>query len=128
METCRVLVIEDELLVGLDLVFTLQGAGFRQVEHAMNEPEALDRLHSETWDAVVADANLNGRGIHRIAELLQKKRLPFLVVTGYARENLPAVIGEAPVLTKPFSHREVVRSVQQLCGCLPNLLSSPTTA
>ena len=109
------LVIEDEMLVGLDVVWTLENAGFVHVEHAMNEDDAMQRLRCGTWSAVVADANLNGRSIEQVAELLREKQLPFLVVTGYVREQLPEVIGDAPVLTKPFSQRELVRQVQQLC-------------
>jgi CheY-like chemotaxis protein len=128
LNCCRVLIIEDELLVGLDLVSTLETAGFAHVEHAMGEPEALSRLRSEPWDLVVADANLNGTGIHQIAKLLRQLRLPFLVVTGYGRESLPVEIGEAPVLPKPIAPREFIRHVQELCSAVPQLVSSPVAS
>ena len=126
MKNCRVLVIEDELLVGLDVVWTLENAGFPHVEHAVDEADALHRLHTDTWHAVVADANLNGRGIDQIALLLREKELPFIVVTGYGRENLPDIIGAAPILAKPFSPRDLIRHVQELCLRMPGMLSSPT--
>ena len=116
MNGCRVLVVEDELLVGLDLVWTLEHAGFLYVEHVATETEALNSIRGQTWDVAVVDANLNGRGIEQVALLLWQKKLPFVVVTGYDRGDLPDVVSNAPVLGKPFSHRELVRIVGELCG------------
>lgn len=111
----RVLVIEDEILVGLDVVYVLQKAGFGYVEHVATEDEALRLIATQTWSAVVADANLNGRSIERIARLLQEKTLPFVVVSGYERRNLPSVIGGAPILGKPVSYVQLVETVRCLC-------------
>ncbi len=129
MKNCRVLVIEDELLIGLDVVWILENAGFGHVVHAMSETEALHQIHSHSWNVVVADANLNGCSIEQVARLMIEKELPFMVVTGYERHSLPEIIGEAPVLDKPYSHHELIRIVQQLCRTAASrFLSSPRLA
>lgn len=126
MKDCRVLVIEDELLIGLDLVSTLEDAGFHVVEHASTEREALDLIAHKPWHAVVADANLNGRSIDYVATVLRDKSIPFLIVTGYNRDHLPSSIGEAVVLGKPVANSVLVQEVQQLClGYPPNRSVNP---
>jgi CheY-like chemotaxis protein len=112
----RILVIEDEFLVALDMVAALEQMGYDPVKHAETENIALQQLKENDWNAVIVDANLNGRGIERIAALLRARGIPFVIVTGYNRENLPAVIRDAPVLTKPVSFENLEQSVRRLCS------------
>ncbi len=113
MQGPRVLVIEDEFLIGLELVACLQSAGLQDVEHAPTEKEALRRLHLEWWDAVLADANLNGRNLDQIARTLHERAIPFVVLTGYDPGSLPASVGHVEVLTKPFVPSAVVSAVRR---------------
>ena len=98
----RILVIEDEFLVALEIASVLEDAGFRDVQQVDNEPEAIRRVAQEQWDGVVTDANLYGRSIEQIAAILHERCIPFIVVTGYNKDSLPAVIGAVPVVKKPF--------------------------
>lgn len=98
----RILVIEDEFLVALEIVSTLEDAGFSGVEQVDNEAQALHRIANEQWDGVVADANLNGQSIDRVVVALCERSIPFVIVTGYPKAVLPASIGDAPVVDKPF--------------------------
>ena len=102
MKGHHILVIEDEFVIALEIASALEDAGFSDVEQVDNEAEALHRITTEKWDGVVADANLNGRGIDRVAVALCQRSIPFIIVTGYARGTLPASIGDAPVIEKPF--------------------------
>jgi CheY-like chemotaxis protein len=111
----RILVIEDEFLVALDMTAALEHLGYGAVSHAETENSALQQLTENDWDAVIADANLNGRGIERIGALLQARHIPFVIVTGYEREDLPAVIREAPLLSKPVSFESLAQTVSRLC-------------
>jgi CheY-like chemotaxis protein len=116
MKHLRILVIEDEFLVALDLVDSLLRAGFGKVVHAETETTALRQLEHEQWDAVVADANLNGNSIAQIGNTLLTRGIPFVVVTGYDREHLPAPIRDAPLLSKPVSGDQLAHAVMRLCG------------
>ena len=116
----RILLIEDEFLIALDIQRELKEAGFDAVEHAATEREALTRIQEGQWDAVVADANLNGRGLTRIASALNQHQIPFVIVTGYSRESLPPEVGEVPVVDKPFSGRQLIQTVLSLCRESPS--------
>lgn len=116
MKNKRILVIEDEFLVALEITSVLEEAGFGEVQQAATEKTALEQIEEGTWDAVVADANLNGRRIDRIAGVLTQKGIPFVVVTGYERKSLLAAIGAAPILEKPFRGPQLVQTLSRLCG------------
>lgn len=102
MSEQRVLVVEDDFLIALEIVSALETAGFNNVQQADNEPDALRRVSQETWDGIIADANLNGDTIERLATLMKQRSIPFIVVTGYCNETLPPSIGSAAVIEKPF--------------------------
>jgi CheY-like chemotaxis protein len=97
-----ILVIEDEFLVAAEIRFHLDRGGFREVEHAATERDALAAIAACDWQAAVVDANLDGVGIERIAEALQEKSIPFIIVTGYGRKGLPRAFANVPVIDKPF--------------------------
>lgn len=98
----KILVIEDEFLVAIAIASALEQAGFGQVERVDNEPDAYRRIAQEHWDGVIADANLNGQSIGRIAEMLWERSIPLVIVTGCGRQALPTSIRQAPVIEKPF--------------------------
>jgi CheY-like chemotaxis protein len=104
----RILVIEDEFVIAAEIASALEDAGFSDVEQVHSEVEALDRITTEQWDGVVADANLNGRSIERVAAALRERSVPFIIVTGYARNTLPASIGNAPVIEKPLNSPNLI--------------------
>jgi DNA-binding response OmpR family regulator len=110
-----ILIIEDEFLVAAEIRFHLQRGGFGELEHAATERDALAAIGARDWDAAVLDANLNGRGIDRIAAALSEKSIPFVIVTGYGRKGLPEAVADIPVIEKPFPPRVLLETVAGLC-------------
>lgn len=110
-----ILMIEDEFLVAAEIEFHLKRGGFTELQHAATEGDALAAIANRHWDAAVVDANLNGRGIERIAAALQEKHVPFVIVTGYGRNGLPPTVADVLVLNKPFHPQTLVNTVAQLC-------------
>jgi CheY-like chemotaxis protein len=110
----RVLVIEDEYLIALDIESMLAAAGIQEVRSASTEMAALREVGEGDWDAVVADANLNDAGIDRIAAALFERSIPFVIVTGYSRESLPAEVQAVPVVAKPFLAPELIETIMRI--------------
>jgi len=71
----RLLVIEDEPLVALDLVAGLEEAGAEIVGSAGTVEEALQLIESASIDAVLLDANLRGRPVDDLAAALTRKKV-----------------------------------------------------
>ncbi len=115
MTSKRILLIEDEYMIALDIQSQLQAAGFGDVVHAATEKAALKKIQEGGWDAAVADANLNGRGMGRVAAALLEHRIPFVIVTGYSRDSLPPEVAGIPLIEKPLTGPHLVHEVARLC-------------
>ena len=113
MAAQRVLVVEDELLVALDIESILSEAGMVVVGPASSAGEALDLIAGSPPDAALLDANLSGEPITAVAQALHERAIPFAYVTGYGRESLPADY-QAPIVTKPFDADQLLAAARKL--------------
>jgi PAS domain S-box-containing protein len=110
----RLLVIEDEPLVALDLIACIEDADGIVVGPAGSEKDALQLIETETVDAALLDANLHGKPVDRIAAALTGRNIPFVFVSGHNRDGLPAPFAKAPLVGKPFTHAQIVDTVGNL--------------
>ena len=113
MAAHRLLVVEDELLVALDIESILSEAGMIVIGPASSTAEALDLISAEVPDAALLDANLSGEPITEVARTLTEHGVPFAYVTGYGRESLPADY-QAPIVTKPFDADQLLAAARRL--------------
>jgi CheY-like chemotaxis protein len=98
----RILVVEDEALVAIEIANVLSKASFEIIGPARNVPMALDLLRRLGCDAAVLDVNLSGETSEAIAAELGANGIPFVTLSGYSREDHPFVFADAPALTKPL--------------------------
>jgi len=110
----RLLVIEDEPLIALAIIATLESAGAQVARPAGTEKEALKQIAEGTFDGALLDANLHGRPVGEIAAALTRRRIPFVFVTGYGRQALPDSFRHASLVAKPFSDRELIEAAAAL--------------
>lgn len=109
----RLLVVEDELLVALDIESILNDAGLVVLGPASNAAEALKLIASSAPDAALIDANLGGEPVNAVAHALSERGIPFAYVTGYGRESLPADY-PAPIVDKPFDADQLLAAARRL--------------
>jgi DNA-binding response OmpR family regulator len=114
----RVLVVEDEALVRMLVVQTLEEAGFAVME-AAEAQGALEMLRSD--DAIrlmITDVGLPGLNGRRLAEAAREQRpdMKVLFMTGYADSSLlENVLPEGfGLITKPFDLEELAARAQAL--------------
>jgi CheY-like chemotaxis protein len=104
----RVLVVEDEALVAMDLVGILEQAAAKPVGPAATAADALRLIENEALDAALIDANLRGRPVDEIAAALTRRNVPFAFVTGYDRASLPPAFQNRHIIAKPFTTESVL--------------------
>jgi PAS domain S-box-containing protein len=104
----RVLVVEDEPLVSMDIVAGLEEAGAEVVGPAGTSEDALQLIEDGPIDAALLDGNLRGRPVDDIAAALTRRNVPFIFVTGYSHQSLPRAFKNAAILPKPFSRQQLV--------------------
>jgi PAS domain S-box-containing protein len=110
----RVLVVEDEPLLSMDMEASLREIGCEVIGSAGTLAQANQLIAGSGFDAALLDANLAGQPVDELAVALTQRNIPFAFVTGYGREALPRGFQEALVLGKPFSKSQLRSVVQAL--------------
>ena len=112
----RIMVIEDEPLLAMDIEAALEELGCVVVGPAGNLAAARRLVADGVVDAALLDANLGGKPVDELAEALAAKGIPFIFATGYERGELPARFASIPILAKPFSPEQLGRRLEMLLG------------
>jgi two-component system, response regulator PdtaR len=117
----RVLVVEDEPLIALDIAMTLEELGYEVSGFAHNASEAVALIATLTPDLITLDVNL-GRGSEGLTiatQLRTEGRLPILFVTGQAEREIADFardLGMAAVALKPISSATLERALSSLAA------------
>ncbi|CAA7614938.1 response regulator [Magnetospirillum sp. UT-4] len=110
----RVLVIEDEMMVAMGLEMALEDAGYDVVGPFGRLDQALDAACNERMDVALLDVNVRGEDIFPVADILAARGIPYVFLTGYGRDILPARFGSGRILSKPFQAIQLVAAVREL--------------
>lgn len=111
----EVLIVEDELLVALAYESLLVEHGCTPLGPAPSVEHALDLIAASPPDAVLLDGNLRGRLSTPVAEKLESRNIPFLLVTGYETLTVAdAVLSRAPRLVKPVNPRRLAEEMARV--------------
>src|SRR6185312_13342619 len=110
----RILVVEDEMLIGMMLEDTLTDLGYEVAAIVPRLKEALAAVERESFDLAVLDVHLHGESAFPVAEALIAKGVPFIFATGYGERGLPENYRNRPVLQKPFAKDDLERVLQTL--------------
>jgi CheY-like chemotaxis protein len=110
----RILVVEDEFLLAMELELLLQQRGCVVVGPASSIDHALALIDGEPPDAALLDVNLKGRRATPVAAALMARGVPFVLITGYSRPQLSEPeLREALRIDKPVSCRALCRAMSE---------------
>jgi len=99
----RVLVVEDETLIAMELCKDLNQRGWEIIGPASTVEEALQLIdEAQLPDAAVLDVNLRGQPVFPLAERLQALGVPFVFCTGYQRLEHKG-FSTSPIVRKPVN-------------------------
>lgn len=110
----RVLVVEDEVLIGMLVEDMLRDLGYEIAGNASRVDEAVKLARELEVDAAILDVNLNGQEIYPVAEILSGRGIPFVFATGYGERGLPQAFQKRPTLQKPFQQESLERKLAEL--------------
>jgi two-component SAPR family response regulator len=109
----KVLVVEDESLVALDIETMLEEMGCKVVASVPRLVRALDLASRLDFDLAVLDINLAGEVVYPLAFRLADRGIPFVFSTGYSTAALPPELRDRPILRKPVMLANLKRAVAQ---------------
>ena len=114
----RVLLVEDEALIGMLWEDGLLDAGAEVIGPADSVEEALLLIETAAADgglsAAVLDINLQGAVVWSVADRLAALGVPFIFATGYGEDCDRGLHAAAPILAKPFDGNVLITTVERL--------------
>ncbi len=117
LRASRVLVVEDEALIAMQVESVLADAGCELVGPATGVAEAVGLVTAAAPQAALLDVNLGRERSYPVADLLAAGGVPFVFCTGYAgATELPERFAGARVLPKPLDPDELVRALADVAA------------
>jgi DNA-binding response OmpR family regulator len=115
----RILVVEDEPLIALELASIFESAGAIVIGPASSLTAARELLKNQAPDAALLDVNVSGERVDELAATLVRQNTPFAFLTGYGREALPPAFIGAPLILKPFGAQQALTGIAALLTHTP---------
>lgn len=109
----RVLVVEDEAVIGILIEDILLEIGCERVDLAGSVEGALEVLEDASPDFAFLDINLNGTRSYPVADILRSRDIPFIFVSAYGTHGLDAVHSSEKILQKPFRPHDLELALER---------------
>lgn len=115
----KILIVEDELVIALELQVLLEDEGYTVVGPVNSVEKALALIEEAKPDAAVVDINLGDERSTPVTAALAAEHIPFIVTSGYdAAMSGESTVFRAPWLNKPIRY-------DRLLGYLTKMLQPP---
>ena len=113
----KIMIVEDETIVALDLSMRLQKEGYEVVGIAASSDDALALFNEHTPDLVLMDINIKGKkdGIETAAALKKIQEVPLIFLTAFSQSeyiNRAKAVNPSAYLVKPFNNDSLHTSIQ----------------
>jgi CheY-like chemotaxis protein len=108
----RILLVEDEIIVAMDIQQRLELLNYNVVGHAISGAEAIQYQREFDPDLILMDIKLRGPmdGIEAAAQIRANSNVPIIYLTAFADERSltkARLIGAYGYLIKPFEDGEL---------------------
>jgi CheY-like chemotaxis protein len=115
LDGLRVLVVDDEVLIALDIEATLMEAGAEVVAVSLTLQEALSIAAVENISVATLDVRLGRETSEAVASILSDRGIPFIFYSG---QSLPEEIRkrwpQSLLVAKPSEPRQLVEALASL--------------
>jgi two-component SAPR family response regulator len=112
---CRILVVEDEMLIALQIEEVVVKLGCDVVGPTGKLETALQLANEGKFDAAVLDVTIRGGKVYSVAEQLLARGIPFVLASGYGDWALPETLKNRPRMMKPFTATALEEQIKLLC-------------
>lgn len=112
-EALKVLIVEDDALIAMDLADLLIAMGHGVCATAATEADAVAAAMRCEPDLMIVDGNLDeGSGISAMRQILARGYVSHLYITGDPRE-IESLTQDATVLSKPFNMHDLAAGISK---------------
>lgn len=110
----RILVVEDDEMLGAGLCYNLELEGFKTTL-VQNFADAAERIETELWDMVILDVNLpDGDGFSLAEKIQRRAKTPLIFLTACDLDDdilKGFELGADDYITKPFNIKIVIKRI-----------------
>jgi DNA-binding response OmpR family regulator len=110
----RVLIVEDEAMIAGLIESILSAAGWSVVGPVGTLERALDTIEREGLDAALLDVRINGHDAFAVADVLMKRNVPFIFVSGFTRKQMPPRYRDCAYIAKPFTPDAILALLKEV--------------
>ncbi|MFO8063688.1 MAG: response regulator [Spirochaetia bacterium] len=116
-DSVRLLVVEDEVLIAMQLRRNLESHGYYVYKPVTNAKAAIDSAEAQKPDVVLMDIRLPGEmdGIDAAREIGTRHNIPVIFVTGYSDPDMVArarAVNPLALLGKPVDVGEIDAAIE----------------
>lgn len=95
------LLVEDDIILSTDLAFALTEAGCKAIVPVTSNAAALSAMVHYIFDVAILDVNVQNEWVFPVADALEAIGIPFLFLTAYSHDSIPAQHRGRPFIQKP---------------------------
>lgn len=108
----HVLLVEDSVVIALDTEEVLRSLGVAQVDNTASVHAALEAIAKRRPDFAIVDLNLGSESGMDVIDELRRRRIPFVVATGYG-ETSSQMVQFAPgqIMNKPYDCDDILQAL-----------------
>jgi CheY-like chemotaxis protein len=108
----RILIVEDEIIVALDLADKITADGATAVGPVSTVNAALEVIANAELDGVILDVNLRGEMAFPVADVLADRHIPFVFMTALDAGEIPSRHANVRCVQKPVSTEVICRALE----------------
>jgi PAS domain S-box-containing protein len=117
MVRAKLLIVEDEGIVALNIQRRLEGLGYSIVANVSSGEEAIEAAEEASPDLVLMDIKLEGNvdGIEAAAQIRSRFQIPIVYLTAYTNEetlNRAKLTEPYGYILKPFEARDLATTIE----------------
>ncbi|WP_245525488.1 MULTISPECIES: response regulator [unclassified Mesorhizobium] len=117
LDGLRILVLEDEFLIAMDVEQLCRDYGAGDVVVARDLAEVDRQGFVAQFDAAIVDLMVGGASTLDFASRLRESGKPFIFASGYSdADEIKASFPGIRLVTKPYSGDDLVEAVAAACG------------
>jgi PAS domain S-box-containing protein len=113
----KILIVEDQLIIAMDLKLTVEGLGYGVIGIADTAEECFHYLQKEIPDLILMDIMLSGNidGISAAGQIQQNFDVPIIYLTAHSDENSLVranLTGPYGYIVKPIDEKDLYTSIE----------------
>jgi two-component SAPR family response regulator len=108
----RILIVEDEIIVALDLANKITAEGAKAVGAVSTVNAALDVIANTELDGVILDIKLREEMAFPVADVLAVRHIPFVFMTALDAGDIPSRHANIRRVQKPAGTEVICRALE----------------